>query len=112
MLGSEKDTHVILGLLEFPMLSIIHSAPLVKPSVTSILVFKSHFAVVAPWTSEYIKLIVLVGSSGTFALICFLRSSEISPVTMSTGLICPLSVFIEIHILLLWELTDTFIVNR
>lgn len=64
MLGSEKDTHVILGLLEFPMLSIIHSAPLVKPSVTSILVVKSHFAVVALWTSEY-KLIVLVGSSGT-----------------------------------------------
>ena len=111
MLGSEKDTHVILGLLEFPMLSIIHSAPLVKPSVTSLLVVKSHFAVVALWTSEY-KLIVLVGSSGTFALICFLRSSEISPVTMSTALICPLLVFIEIHILLLWELTDTFIVNR
>ena len=60
------------------MFSMTHSAALVSPSVTSILVVKSYFAAVATDTSEY-KPIVFVGSSGILFFICFLRSSEMFP---------------------------------
>ena len=93
------------------MFLMTHSAPFVKPSVTSTFVVKSYFALVAIEVSEY-KPIVFVGSFGILSFICFLRSSEISPTTMSIAFIWHLSLSHLAYMLLLCAFTDAFVVNK